>query len=66
MKLEQSEKHMMFNMTQIPDIFFSEYCIFCLLEYAQFFMGLIDIAKYLNMKSTNLIIKSIFIIYQYF
>ena len=25
MKLEQNEKRMLFNMTEIPDIFFSEY-----------------------------------------
>ena len=46
MKLEQSEKHMMFNMTQIPDIFFSEYLGGMPGDYLKLYLYLSFISKY--------------------
>lgn len=46
MKLEQSEKHMIFNITQIPDIFFSEYLGNMPGDYLKIYLYLFFISKY--------------------
>ena len=46
MKLEQSEKKMIFNTTQIPDIFFSEYMGNMPGDYLKIYMDLVFLSKY--------------------
>ena len=46
MKLENSEKHMMFNITQIPDIFFSEYLGNMPGDYLKIYLYLSFLSKY--------------------
>ena len=46
MKLEQNEKHMMFNTTQIPDIFFSEYMGNMPGDYLKIYLYLAFLSKY--------------------
>ena len=46
MKLEQTEKHMMFNTTQIPDIFFSEYMGNMPGDYLKIYLYLSFLSKY--------------------
>ena len=46
MKLEQNEKHMIFNITQIPDIFFSEYMGSMPGDYLKIYLYLSFLSKY--------------------
>ena len=46
MKLEQKEKHMLFNTTEIPDIFFSEYLSNIPGDYLKIYLYLIFLSKY--------------------
>ena len=46
MKLEQSEKIIMFETTEIPDIFFAEYLSNMPGEYLKIYLYLIFLAKY--------------------
>lgn len=46
MKLEQNEKRMLFNMTEIPDIFFSEYLTNIPGDYLKIYLYISFLAKY--------------------
>ena len=46
MKLEQSEKHIIFNTTEIPDILFSEYLQSMPGDYLKLYLYLLFISKY--------------------
>ena len=46
MKLEQNEKRMLFNMTEIPDIFFSEYLTNIPSDYLKIYLYISFLAKY--------------------
>lgn len=46
MKIEQNEKRMIFNMTQIPDIFFSEYLADIPGDYLKIYLYISFLAKY--------------------
>lgn len=46
MKLEQNEKHMIFNTTQVPDIFFSEYLGNIPGDYLKIYLYLTFLSKY--------------------
>ena len=46
MKLEQNEKQILFNTTQVPDIFFSEYLNSMPSEYVKLYLYLIYLSKY--------------------
>ena len=46
MKIEQSEKHIIFNTTEIPDIFFSEYLQGMPGDYLKLYLYLVFISKY--------------------
>ena len=46
MKLEQNEKNILFNNTEIPDIFFSEYLNTLPGDYLKIYLYLVFLSKY--------------------
>ena len=59
MKLEQSEKHMIFNITEIPDIFFSEYLQAMPGDYLKIYLYLLFISKYSKEVNINDLSKNL-------
>ena len=59
MILEQSEKHMIFNTTQIPDVFFSEYLQAMPGDYLKIYLYLSFISKYSNEVKINDLSKNL-------
>lgn len=59
MKLEQSEKHMIFNITQIPDIFFSEYLGNMPGDYLKIYLYLSFLSKYSKEVKVNDLSKNL-------
>lgn len=59
MNIEQNEKHMLFNITQIPDIFFSEYLNNMPGEYVKIYLYLVFLAKYSKEVKVNDLSKNL-------
>ena len=59
MKLEKSEKHMMFSTTQIPDIFFSEYLGNMPGDYLKIYLYLSFLSKYSKEVKVNDLSKNL-------
>ena len=59
MRLEQSEKHMIFNTTEIPDIFFSEHLGAMPGDYIKIYLYLLFISKYSKEVNINDLSKNL-------
>lgn len=59
MRLEQSEKHMIFNTTEIPDVFFSEHLRGMPGDYIKIYLYLLFISKYSNEVNINDLSKNL-------
>lgn len=59
MKLEQNEKHMLFNTTQLPDVFFSEYLNNMPGDYVKIYLYLIFLSKYSDEVKVNDLSKNL-------
>ena len=59
MKLEQSEKHMIFNTTEIPDIFFSDYLQTMPGDYLKIYLYLVFVSKYSKEVNINDLSKNL-------
>lgn len=63
MKLEKSEKHMMFNTTEVPDIFFSEYLGNMPGDYLKIYLYLLFLSKYSKEVKINDLSKNLALAY---
>lgn len=59
MKLEQNEKNILFNITEIPDIFFSEYLNTMPGDYLKIYLYLLFLSKYNNEVKINDLSKNL-------